>query len=340
MTSFGGVYLRGRTWWLHYSHRGQVFRESSQSESKGVATDLLRTRLAELVAGRSPALARETTFEQLAEMLTQDYAINGRKSARDLTYRMKPLRGHFGKLLASEISHERMVRYILARKGDGAAPATIQHELACLSKMLTLAVRNQRLAAKPAIPTIQLRNARTGFFEPDEVERLVGCLPEPIAAVVRFAYLTGWRRSEILGLEWRCVDASCVRLEPGTTKNGDGRVFPLTEPLRAVLAARRDHTTLLERGTSRIVPLVFTWEDGRPIRSFRDAWLSAVARAGLPGRIFHDLRRSAVRHLVRSGVSETVAMKLSGHKTRAIFDRYNIVSAADLTEAARKAHES
>lgn len=84
---------------------------------------------------------------------------------------------------------------------------------------------------------------------------------------------------------------------------------------------------------------MFTWEDGRPIRCFLGAWESALARAGLPGRIFHDLRRSAVRRLVRAGVSETVAMRLSGHKTRAIFDRYNIVSTTDLVEGARKAHE-
>jgi integrase len=300
----------------------------------------LRARLAEIMAARSPALAREPlTFKQLADMLTEDYSINGRKSAADLSYRIAHLRRQFGKLAASDISYDRMTRYILARQGEGAAPATIQHELACLSKMLTLAVRSQRLAAKPPIPTIKLRNARMGFFEKDEVERVAGYLPEPIAAVVRFAYLTGWRRSEVLGLEWRCVDASGVRLEPGATKNGEGRLYPMTGALSELLGIRRARTSELERARSRVIPLVFTWEDGQPIRCFRSAWKSAVTRAGVPDRIFHDLRRSAVRRLVRCGVSETVAMKLSGHKTRAIFDRYNIVSTADLVEAARKAHE-
>jgi integrase len=292
------------------------------------------------VASRSPALVRKPlTFEHLAKLLAQDYAINGRKFVADLSYRVGHLRKHFGKLTAPDIGYERMTRYIVARRADGAAPATIQHELACLSKMLTLAVRSQRLATKPPIPTIKLRNARTGFFEADEVKRVAQHLPEPIAAVARFAYLTGWRRSEVLGLEWRCVDASGVRLEPGATKNGEGRLYPLTGPLSELLGARRATTSELERATSRVLPLVFTWEDGRPIRCFRGAWGLAVARAGLPGRIFHDLRRSAVRHLVRCGVSETVAMKLSGHKTRAIFDRYNIVSSADLIEGARKAHD-
>ncbi len=339
MPSFGRVYRRNRIWWVQYSHRGQVFRESSRSEKKADAVALLRARLGELSTGRvASARNAETGFDQLVAMLERDYAINGRKSAADLSYRVGHLRPHFDKLRADEISHERMSRYIVARKAEGAAAATIQHELACLSKMLTLAVRSQLLATKPPIPTIELRNARKGFFDASQVDELVRHLPEPIAAVVRFAYLTGWRRSEVLGLTWRNVEATCVRLNPGETKNDEGRVFPLTPPLSAILGQRRQATSELERAQARVIPLVFTWEDGRPIRDFRDAWLRAAQEAGLPGRIFHDLRRSAVRNLVRSGVSETIAMRLSGHKTRAIFDRYNIVSEADLIEAARKAH--
>jgi integrase len=282
---------------------------------------------------------RETGFEQLADLLAQDYSINGRKSAPDLSYRIAHLRRYFGRLTSSEIGFEGMTGYIAARRAEGAAPGTKKLELASLGKMFTLAVRSRRLAVKPPMPTIALNNARTGFFETEDVERVASFLPDSIAGVVRFAYLTGWRRSEVLGLEWRCVDATGVRLEPGTTKNGEGRLDPLPRPLGELLSMRRARTSELERATSRVIPLVFSWEDGRPIRCFRSAWRTAVTRAGLPGRIFHDLRRSAVRNLVRSGVSETVAMRRSGHKTRAIFDRYNIVSDADLIEAARKAHE-
>src|SRR5439155_20669987 len=124
---------------------------------------------------------------------------------------------------------------------------TIQHELACLSKMLTLAVRSQLLATKPPVPTIELRNARTGFFEASQVDELVRYLPEPIGAVVSFAYRTGWRRSEVLGLTWRAVEQTCVRLDPGTTKNDEGRVYPLTGPLDAILSQRRQRTSDLER---------------------------------------------------------------------------------------------
>ena len=339
MASLGRVYRRGRTWWFRYTYRGQVVRESAHSEKQEDAKNLLRDRLADLSLGRAAGVrAAGTSFEQLVGMLQRDYAINGRKSASNLSYRFDHLRPHFGKLTADEVTHERMACYIVARKAEGAAPATIQHELACLSKMLTLAVRSQLLATKPPIPTIELRNARKGFFEADQVNEVIRHLPEAIGAVVRFAHLTGWRRSEILGLEWRSVDATCVRLDPRTTKNDEGRLYPLTRPLQALLAERRQRTSDLERAQARVISLVFTWEDGREIRSFRRPWASAVALAGVPGRIFLDLRRRAVRHLVRSGVSETVAMRLSGHKTRSVFDRYNIVSEADLIEAARKAH--
>jgi integrase len=172
-------------------------------------------------------------------------------------------------------------------------------------------------------------------------------LPAEIAAVIRFAAITGWRiRAEVQRLEWRQVDfdAGEVRLDPGTTKNGEGRVFPMTGELRRVLQAQwAEHERLQTAGT--IFPQVFFREvadrrggDKRPreIVTFTKAWKVACRAAGCPGRLPHDLRRTAVRSFVRSGTSENVAMALSGHKTRSVFDRYDIVSGDDLREAARR----
>jgi len=88
-----------------------------------------------------------------------------------------------------------------------------------------------------------------------------------------------------------------------------------------------------------MIPWVFH-RRGTSIKNFDTAWRNACHRAGLPGRIFHDLRRTAIRNMVRVGIPERVAMMMSGHRTRAIFDRYDIVSETDLRDAADRLNQS
>jgi integrase len=158
-----------------------------------------------------------------------------------------------------------------------------------------------------------------------------------VRPIITFAYITGWRiRSEVLSLQWRQVDfvSGDVRLDPGSTKNREGRVFPFTAELRTLLTAQlAEHETLKQAG--KIVPWVFQ-RDGERIAGFRRAWITACKAAGCPGRIPHDLRRTAVRNLVRAGIPERVAMQMTGHKTRSVFERYNIVSDGDLRDAAKR----
>jgi integrase len=125
-----------------------------------------------------------------------------------------------------------------------------------------------------------------------------------------------------------------VRLEPGSTKNAEGRMFSFVgyRPLDRLLRHQRERTDTIERATGQIIRWVFHRE-GAAIRNFRGAWRTACKRAGVPGRLFHDLRRTAVRNLERAGVPRSVAMKLTGHKTEAIYRRYAIVSEADLADA-------
>jgi integrase len=165
--------------------------------------------------------------------------------------------------------------------------------------MFSLAVKDGKLHAKPHIPMLREDNVRRGFFEADQFEAVRARLPEPLP-VVTFAYLTGWRlMSEILPLEWRQMDwaGRVVRLDPGTTKNREGRTFPFTAALETLLKDRlAEHERLKKAG--RIIPLVFH-RDGERIRSLRKAWDTACGSAGCPGRIPHDFRRTAVRNLER-----------------------------------------
>ena len=172
-------------------------------------------------------------------------------------------------------------------------------------------------------------------------------LSDELRPVVEFAWITGWRvADEVLPMEWRRVDfkAGDVRLDVGSTKNGDARVFPMTTDFRRLLEAQHaKHLQLKQAGV--IAPWVF-WrmvaeERGgekkpKPIQSFKRAWTLACRAAGVPGRHLHDLRRTAVRNLDRAGISRTVAMKLVGHRTEEIYNRYNITSDGDRRDAARK----
>ena len=145
-----------------------------------------------------------------------------------------------------------------------------------------------------------------------------------------FAYCFGWRVEELLGLKCGQVDLieRTIRLNPGETKNGAGRTVNMTATVYELLSS-----LVRDRGQDEYV---FLRDDGKPVVDFRGTWAAVCEQAGVPDLLFHDLRRTAVRNMVRAGIPERVAMMISGHKTRSVFDRYNIVSPTDLRESARK----
>jgi integrase len=155
----------------------------------------------------------------------------------------------------------------------------------------------------------------------------------PLEDVARFAYLSGWRRGEIVGLRWENVDRAGREVRIYTSKNGEGRVLPLDEELGALIERRwtaREYADF--RGEPGLSAFVFH-RQGRPPGNFTKAWRLACQKASVPGRLFHDLRRTAVREMIRGGVSQHVAMAISGHKTPSMFQRYNITSAEDKLDA-------
>jgi integrase len=155
-------------------------------------------------------------------------------------------------------------------------------------------------------------------------------LPKHLKDPVTFLYLSGWRVSEMRTLEWRDIDLAGreVRLRAEVSKNKDGRVLPLRGELLEIVERTRE---------KRQPDCLFVFQDrGEPIGDFRKAWKTACKAAGISAIIVHDLRRTAVRNMVRAGIPERIAMELSGHKTRRIFDRYNIVSNEDLAAATER----
>ena len=338
----GSTFQRGSVWWIQYSHRGRVHRESSRSTKRVDATRLLKQRLGEIGMGRfvGPDPDR-LTFEELMKLLTDDYAVNHRRSLQRTETCVKHLGAYFGDMRASEITTDEITRYMRSRQSEKppAASASIKLELSTLKRAFNLAVRAGRLQVRPYIPSIEVNNVRKGFFETAELKAVVKELPDDIRPIIRFCYLTGWRISEVLTLPWRQVDlkAGIVRLEPGTTKNDEGRTFPCSAlpELQELLEEQHERTKACELETDQIIPWVFH-RNGNPIKTFRVQWQRACKKAGVPGRYVHDLRRTAVRNLERAGVPRSVAMKLSGHKTESIFRRYAIVSESDLADGVKK----
>jgi integrase len=187
-----------------------------------------------------------------------------------------------------------------------------------------------------------------------------GACPDYFKPVVTFAYYTGWRKEEILSLRWSQIDlpAEEIRLEVGTDKNDAGRVIAMDGELLETIKAqwdRRKVAAIPGHSPTLLCPYVFH-RNGKVIGGkrgdIRDVWHKACIAVGLghmveverkgektkkyDGKFFHDFRRTGCRDMVRAGTPERVAMMISGHKTRSVFDRYNIVSAKDLKEAARR----
>jgi integrase len=225
-----------------------------------------------------------------------------------------------------------------------ASGGTINRELAVLIRMLRLAYENGKLLRLPVIRKLKEAAPRSGFFEREQYEAVRRHLPADLQVAAAIAYTYGWRmQSEVLALERRQLDleAGTLRLDPGATKNDEGRLVYLTPEIKALLASQLERVEALQRRTERIVPYLFPFLSGRRRQGyrrsdFRKAWASACEDAGVAGRLRHDFRRTAVRNMVNAGVPERVAMQVTGHKTRAVFDRYHIVSPGDLQDVAHR----
>jgi integrase len=190
---------------------------------------------------------------------------------------------------------------------------------------MRLAKRKKLLTEMPHIEKFSEQgNARQGFFEADELERLVDYLPEYLKDVTRFAYHTGWRKKEIFTLEWRDVQGDMIRLKPEVAKNKDGRVIIIVGEIAAIMARRQAERV-------ETCPYIFH-RDGQQILSHYRAWRTARKKAGQPGRHLHDARRTVARNMDRTGVPRQVAKQIIGHKTDAMYNRYRIVNEQDIRE--------
>ncbi len=333
----GSIYLRGSTYWIKFYAAGQCFRESAETGDYEEAEKQLKRRQGEVVTGRFGGLKPERIrFRELAAEVVSDYEENGRSSAAHVERRLKlHILPVLGDVRAAQLGTEHLKRYIARRREDKASPATINRELAIIRRAFSLALRSDppKVLRAPHVPMLAEKNIRTGFLEHDQYVKLRGELPEPVRPLFVVAYYTGARIGELKNLRWDQVDfqAKRITLHPLTTKNREGRTLPIYGEMREWLSIEKE----IRDAKWPACPWVFR-RGGKPVRNFRKSWAAACTRAGVPGLLFHDLRRTAVRNMVRAGIPEKICMAISGHKTRSVFDRYNVVNERDLDLAAER----
>jgi integrase len=267
------------------------------------------------------------------------------KSLPQIRSRMKRLRATFSGYRALAVTHDVLLAYMQTRQQEGAAHATINRELEVVSRAYALAIESGTLAYAPKVPSLREDNARSGFFERADFQAVLKHLrDDDVRDFIEWFFWTGMRPEEIRSLTWADFDRETwtMRLHTRDAKTGHSRALALVDDLRAVVerrlpARRLDCARIFHRA-------------GRPMGEFRKAWTSACRAAGLmvtaeardgrtiirPAHRVYDLRRTAARNMRRAGVHETTIMAITGHRTRSMFDRYNIVSEQDLRDAVVK----
>lgn len=333
----GSLYQRGKIWWMAYSGTYGSFRESTGKTTKGEAQAALTDRIAKLQAGTTTAGSQKTRVSDLYTLVERDYTNDGQKSLDDVQTRWRlHLQPFFGTMRAAAVSANVVEDYKSKRLAAGASNGTVNRELAILRRGFRLGERFGRVSRIPHFDMLAEAKPRSGFLDEAQYRALVeACAATKHAPWLRvFVEVAGQlsnRRGELLNLRVRNIDFLGDSLTLEETKNGERRTIPMTPSVRV----------LLEGACAGKTPnaYVFTWPDGRQVRDFRTTWAAVCKTAGVPELKVHDLRRTGVRNMIRRGVSEQVAMLISGHKTREVFRRYNITSADDLRNAARLIEE-
>lgn len=354
MRGEGRVFQRGRIWQIAYYAPGKDGKsreiyESSRSESESVARKFLKDRTRQVANHRGGGAAfvgpkaERILVGEMLDSLESDYRQRGIKSLRRSLNHMKHVRDFFGHHRAVGVTPEMIDRFIELARGAELSNATINRRLEVLSAAFQLAIERKRIAQKPHVPHLPEKNARKGFFERHEHELMLKHLPAPMDDMARFAYACGWRKDEVRTLRWENVDRAAREVRIDDSKNGEGRVLPLDDELWAMferLWALRQYDTL--SGGVALSEYVFH-RNGHPIADshFTKLWAKARTAAGsaVAHRIFHDYRRTAARDMIRAGVQQAVAKKITGHVTDSMFQRYNITSTDDQLNALQKRRE-
>jgi len=241
---------------------------------------------------------------------------------------LKPVKAHFEYDTLLQITPQRIEAYQTKRLKDAMARGTVNREVRYLLHGYRLLFDAGEISYLPKVKLLEGENVREGFVSVADFHALLAEIPnDDTRDVIEFLYNCAWRSGEAKKLEWSKVDTNdwVVRLERKNSKNKKPRTLVLVGDLKEII---------MRRLAKRLADCPFVFHrDGKPIKSFRRVFKSACANVGLDGIVPHDLRRSGVRNLRRAGNDEHDCMEISGHKTRAVFDRYDIIDEDDQRRA-------
>lgn len=316
---------------------GTIFRfRQGKIPSKELAETLLAKARVQSFEGRFFDKRKEKVHKVRVVLDTyMPISKRDKRSWRDDVSRAAHLTRHLGDRVAEGLTQRDVDEYRTLRfaettqRGGAPSPATLDRELALLKHAITYAVQCGELDRNPVagVALLNVPNTRDVTLDDATFDRILAAAAPALRPAFRLAYDTGMRKDEVRLLTWKQVDlaAGVIRLSHDDTKTGTARQVCLTEAATVALKEVPRHLTS---------PHVFVSpRTGRPWSDLLGHFQRACEVAGVTGVWFHDLRRSFVTNARRRGVQESVVMKMSGHKTREVFARYNIVDDADVRAA-------
>lgn len=331
----GSIRELGKNRFMISFYDAQGLRRRKSFSTRAKAEKALNTALTLKDAGKLDPREGRIKVDELAEAY-KTYAANSAPKSHYwicLVWRVH-LEPFFGGMHADRVTSDHIQRYIRERLEGKAATSTVNRELTVFRAMLNHGAKADppKLLHVPRFPPrLREPNPRSGFITQEQYLALQSKIKyQWLRALFAVAYTYGFRKSELVSLRVSQVDlkARTIHLLPGTTKNDKGRAVVMTDEVFELIAE-----CVKEKQPG--APL-FSWANGEPVNDFRRTWRTLAKKAGMPGVLLHDMRRTAVRNMVRAGISKHVAKRISGHTTDSIFDRYDITDETDLADAARK----